>query len=653
MPEGRARKLLIVGWDAADWNLITPLMDGGLMPTLAKFVEQGCMGNLATLHPCLSPMLWTSIATGKLPDAHGIAGFVEPTEDHAGVRLVGSQSRRCKALWNITSEAGLRTHVVGWYASHPAEAINGVCVSDQYLTETANGPSPASTGWIAPPDLADRYAGLRVSPRELGAGDMLPFIPRLEQVDLRRDPRPGRLADALAACASIHAVATDLMASQPWDVFAVYYDALDRIGHDFMPYHPPRLTWIAEEDFSVYQHVMTGMYRFHDMLLERLLQLAGEDATVILLSDHGFRSDHQRPRVEPGRDQHQTAAQWHRQYGIVAMRGPGLRADERIYGATLLDIAPTVLTLLGLPVARDMPGRPLVAAFDPPPRIDAIATYETGGSATAPREPDPAASAEAVRQLVELGYLAAEADGQAMARQATRERQYNLGVVCLTTGRPGRAIEHLAPLVEQHPEEFRYVMALATALAADGRHQAVIDLLRPLESRGFAHADMDVALANAFIKLGDSTSADQRLARAESSAPNHPQVHASIGSLRLLQQRFGDARQAYARAIELDPDNPLAHHGMAQAMLRLGQAEPAAESALRAVGLIHGFPEAHHVLGLALAMMGDEDRAILAFRTAIGLHPGLREAHEQLAAIFLKRGAVEDAMRHRRLAEGR
>ena len=53
------RKLLLVGWDAADWKVISPLVDQGLMPYTARLVENGVMGNLATLNPILSPMLWT------------------------------------------------------------------------------------------------------------------------------------------------------------------------------------------------------------------------------------------------------------------------------------------------------------------------------------------------------------------------------------------------------------------------------------------------------------------------------------------------------------------------------------------------------------------------------------------------------------------
>ena len=83
-----AKKVLLIGWDAADWKVAKPLMEAGKMPHLSKFVELGVMGNMATLQPPYSPMLWTSIATGVRPFKHGVLGFTEPTPDGQGVMPV-------------------------------------------------------------------------------------------------------------------------------------------------------------------------------------------------------------------------------------------------------------------------------------------------------------------------------------------------------------------------------------------------------------------------------------------------------------------------------------------------------------------------------------------------------------------------------------
>ena len=161
-----SRKVLLVGWDAADWKVIRPLMDAGKMPNVQRLVENGASGQISTLHPPLSPMLWTSIATGKRPYKHGIHGFTEPTADGRDVQPVTNLARKSKALWNILHQNALRSIVVGWWPSHPAEPINGVMVSDHF--HRAQG--PLEEGWsllpnaVQPQELAATLAGLRMHP---------------------------------------------------------------------------------------------------------------------------------------------------------------------------------------------------------------------------------------------------------------------------------------------------------------------------------------------------------------------------------------------------------------------------------------------------------------------------------------------------------
>ena len=89
------RRLLVVGWDSADWKIILPLLRAGQMPMLAKLLAEGSQGNLSTLEPSLSPMLWTTIATGRHPAEHGVHGFSEVRESR--VLPVSAATRRCRA----------------------------------------------------------------------------------------------------------------------------------------------------------------------------------------------------------------------------------------------------------------------------------------------------------------------------------------------------------------------------------------------------------------------------------------------------------------------------------------------------------------------------------------------------------------------------
>ena len=104
---GSGRKLLLIGWDGADWGLLTPLLDRGMMPALDALIDRGTMARLSGLAPSLSPLLWTSIATGKRADKHGILSAIEP-DLATGLRLpVSARGRKTATLWEILDAQGL------------------------------------------------------------------------------------------------------------------------------------------------------------------------------------------------------------------------------------------------------------------------------------------------------------------------------------------------------------------------------------------------------------------------------------------------------------------------------------------------------------------------------------------------------------------
>ena len=423
MAQTPGKKILVIGWDAADWEMIDPLLESGQMPALARLIKGGVRGNLATLQPVLSPMLWTSIATGKRADKHGICGFTEPLPDASGIGPVQSTSRKCKAIWNILGQNDLKSNVVGWFATNPAEPINGVMVTDQFLRPPLKGnvPDLVAPETVYPPKYAEPAAALRVSAESLTAGDLLPFIPRLAEIDLKEDKRPVKLARRLARAASVQNVATALIQSEPWNLMCVYYDAIDQFGHEFMPYHPPRMKGVSERDFELYQEVMRGCYRFHDMMLHSLLQYVDAGTTVMLMSDHGYECGHRRPSLNDSKEDPEGC---HRPFGVVCLNGPGIKKNERLFGASILDVTPTILSLFGLPIGSDMDGRPWLEALETPVKPERIFSWEgvgddRAGLHTEAVRQDPAQAAQAIEQLVELGYIAAPGE-DVRDRKSTR-----------------------------------------------------------------------------------------------------------------------------------------------------------------------------------------------------------------------------------------
>ena len=200
------------------------------------------------------------------------------------------------------------------------------------------------------------------------------FLPHLDRINQEKDRRFSMLGATIAECVSIHSAATWVIDNQSWDFFAVYYDAIDHFCHGFMKYHPPRQEWVSEQDFELYSGVVSMAYQLHDQMLGTLLAKAGADTTVILMSDHGFHPDHLRPRGIP--DFPAGPALEHSAYGIFVMSGPDIKQDELLFGVSVLDLTPTVLTLYDLPVGEDMDGRVVVSAFASAPEVKFIPSWD-------------------------------------------------------------------------------------------------------------------------------------------------------------------------------------------------------------------------------------------------------------------------------------
>jgi tetratricopeptide (TPR) repeat protein len=653
MGGAEGRRVLLIGWDAADWKIIDPLIEAGRMPNLARLVEEGVMGNLATMSPILSPMLWTSIATGKRPYKHGIHGFLEPLEDGSGVRPATSTSRTVKALWNILSQTGRRSILVNWFVSHPAEPINGVCVSELY----PKCPAPERPLPVLPPDtvhpsgLTDTLAALRVHPSEIDGRSLIPFVPRAAEIDQSTDGRLGQLAVGLAECASVHAAATWLLEHEQWDFAAVFYDTIDHISHTFMHYHPPRMEAVPKADFELYKDVVNETYIYHDLLLGRLLELAGEETTVVLCSDHGYHSDHLRPPWTP--DLPSGPAVWHRKHGIVAIRGPGIRADQRIYGANLLGITPTVLALYGLPVGADMDDRAWTQIFDEPVNVTAVPSWETiegpSGMHSPDRRQNPFEADAALQQLAELGYVEFSGEAEQDIEVARRESRFNLARAYMDA----RLFAEAAPLLEDlrrdDPDHLFVNLSLATCYwqmgrRAEGRRLAedLIARSRDDASPAFGRPKEDPIVAVTRTKSTEGPrlvpqadlllgmldveerrfeSALEHLLRAEEADPSAPAVFVLLGRVYLRLRRHADAERAFRKALEIDPDEAQAHDGLAEVCLAARRNEEAGEHALQAVGLLHHFAPGHYHLGVALARLGMLERSVQAFENCVAVDP--------------------------------
>jgi predicted AlkP superfamily phosphohydrolase/phosphomutase/tetratricopeptide (TPR) repeat protein len=675
-------RLLVVGWDAADWKVIQPLLQKGEMPNLARLMAAGVWGNLATIFPALSPMLWTSIATGKRAYKHGICGFTEPAEDGLSVRPISNLGRKTKAFWNILHQHGKRSLVVGWWPSHPAEPIRGAMVSNLFPLSAA--PRRMAPGTVWPAEWADRLAELRVAPTEL-TGDIIRFFaPEAHKVDQQADRSLADLAHIIAETMSIHSAATELMEHEAWDVAAVYFTGIDHFSHRFMQYHAGKVRQPGETDPAIYAGIVANGYRYHDAMLGRLMQLAGDDCAVMLLSDHGFHSDRLLPDYIPAEGA--GPAVEHRDLGIFCLRAPGVRRGERIYGASVLDIAPTILHLFGLPTGQDMDGKVLVNAFTDPAIPQPVPSWDEvpgdDGRHPPSRHYDAEASAEALRQLVDLGYVAPPGEDAARSvANCLAELRYHQAEAYVGGGLYHEAIPILRELLAQDAEQARFHRLLADCHLMRGDLDAMRQVLDEFDAvcARFAPAARAELERRERDRAPESPAPEpnsrelfewrelaeksggyhaERLVlriRLELAGPRTPQAKAA--ARRLLEDLAASAKRRsrpalflaqsfttigeHDRALEYvrrarraDRDSWQAMALEAQIHFAEGRFEDAVACAVDSLALVYFQPTLHVLLGAALRRLGRDSDAERELRVALAQAPNLVYAHEEMGRLL-------------------
>lgn len=607
------------------------------MPNLAKIIERGVIGNVRAIGPGVPAMLWTSVATGKTADQHGVLSGVEADPLGGALRDVSSTCRRGKALWNIAMQAGLRTHVVNWSATHPAEPLNGSCVPPPFTKPTAmvGEPWPVAAGSVFPERIAEALAQFRVHAGELTGEELLPFLPNLSRIDQDRDNRAIVVADLLARAISVQGVATWLLEQEPCELMMMGWDAVELAGYRFLQYEPPRLPFISEDDFRLYGEVVKGMYCFHDMLLGHIVRLAGPDATIVIASPSGFRTGAERPVADGWR---QNPGAWLRPYGALAMAGPGIRKDELIHGATQFDLAPTVLTLLGIAAGEDMPGRVLEQAFEIPRNPQRIPSWEhvagDAGLHQLESEEDRAAGAAAIAGLETVGYeQPAPHPNEAVVR---RNRLLNRGLVQMSVRRYTEARQSLEELAAELPEKPELRMWIAYCQQMLGDRSGCKETLAGIEAEGLTGAM--ASLLEAQIE-GESPSGQAALLRAESLAPEVPLVCYLAAGAHLRTKNWEAAERQLRRSLELDPSFQPSHDMLAHLLAAQGRTSEAVDAALAALEIDAGSAMSHFALGLALVGDGDPERALRAFDWSRELNPQLRDAGLWAAAVRIRQRA--------------
>jgi predicted AlkP superfamily pyrophosphatase or phosphodiesterase len=227
LPSVRSPQLLVIGVDGATPEIVDRLCGEGKLPHLSRLRAEGASGELRSLEPIFSPLIWTTMATGRMPEDHGITGFTLAGGEAGLLRPSSTDQRQVPALWNLASDAGYTNAVIGWPVTWPAEKINGYLVSSYFFMPSAT----ADLTRLLDPELEAIWPttlGPAIAPLLKSAGD---FTPR----GLAKR-RLGALAanpmnlSTHAKDATFLAIAGDLLAKKSPDVMMVYFQGIDVLG---------------------------------------------------------------------------------------------------------------------------------------------------------------------------------------------------------------------------------------------------------------------------------------------------------------------------------------------------------------------------------------------------------------------------------------
>ncbi len=693
-PRLPGRNVLLIGLDGADWDIAQPLVAAGEMPHLGRLVGGGAWARLRTVMPPLSPVIWTSVATGKQPAKHGIFDFLAQGGDGSQVPVT-STLWRARSLWSILSDSGIPVAMTAWWATWPAEPVEGFLATDpiayqlfrDVVSEPARSDPASEAGGKTWP--AALYAEIRpfiVPPEAIADADLEPFVhfDALGVPDADDRERLDELKTVLASTRTYEAIAAHLLEKQPRGFHALYVEATDTAAHLFMPFHPPLRPQVDGRRFAAYRDVVRAMYREADALLGRMLERIGDDWNVIVLSDHGFRHGEDRPRTDPRVDKG-PAADWHDRFGILVLHGPDVRAGVEIEDASVLDVAPTILGLYGLPVGQDMDGRVLEEALDPAflerVAVRAIASYETGRPrALAGVLPSPQ-DAGLLAKLRALGYLgggdAPAGEGGGGYAQATATAALNRGIALMAQGdlagaevafeealAGGAARMALVNLFQLHAlrgdlERARGALARIERIAPDARELPRLrGVLADLEGDAPCAESLlreavarDPADARAHVRLGHVLEQKGRLAEALAeyeaairADPSSAEAQNYRGNVLRLMGKPAEAEAAYRAAIEADPRYPGAYNNLGLVLQQQGRLAEATALYRKGLAQAPRSPLLHNSLAAASILERELDEAERHLRQALEIAPDMKEAHNNLGILLAERGRIEDAL---------
>jgi len=259
-------RFLLIGLDGAEPTLLEKWLGEGRLPNLARIRERGALLPCASTTPCATFPAWTTCVTGVNPGKHGVFDFTRMVDGDYAIRFTNATSRAAPALWNLLSDAGKRVCVLGVPATYPPEPVNGIMVSG-FDSPVCQG---VDKSFVYP---ASEYATVQ----DWRFADF-------QESNIGPGWHDTALEKLLQGIDTKERISKSLLAREPWDFFMVVFGESDTVAHHFWMFHDEA----SPRHQPKHQTAIQQVYERLDQSVGALVESAGDDVVVGIVSDHGF-----------------------------------------------------------------------------------------------------------------------------------------------------------------------------------------------------------------------------------------------------------------------------------------------------------------------------------------------------------------------------
>jgi len=372
-PKGKPH-VIILGVNGMELDIIRPLILKGQMPNLAKVIEKGTYGKLRTVSAPNCPRVYTTLFTSANPEEHGVTGFL------VGGITANTNMLKREPFWSLLSKSGISVGMANVPATFPVMPVNGYMISGM-LTRGKN----CEDGVLCAPKLSEVMGGDAVYPRSMEAellknvGDFYIDCERMPSAADLKGHETEVIDKWLSKVQIIREQQTKLfdylLTNHPTDFTFLVQSCEDRTGHWLYPIAPYNVGYNPSIN-NVRPDAFPNQYVAFDKVLGTVLKHADANTYVFIVSDHGIKPLREFEEKDPhAHMEHEKTTPVIAKHdfadgddvpGSVFAMGPGIKNDFRLMGlgASVYDIAPTILHIYGIEQPKQMRGRVLTEIFD-------------------------------------------------------------------------------------------------------------------------------------------------------------------------------------------------------------------------------------------------------------------------------------------------